>query len=587
MGVSYIAISAICTALSFVGLKCWTEVSLDRLKSNGSIGENLINSDNVNHALELLFGSYATIALLVNFVFNVFVLLNLCLKTIFFGELYSSETRKLVERLLNYAIYKGTFLPLVIPPTISQTGLWSIWLTVLCSLKMFQALARDRLERLNASPSATPWTYFRVYSALLLVLSVDFFWIKMCFVIYRSTGLSMFLLLFFEPFSIAFETMQAMLVHGFQLLEIWLHHSAGNSTNCQRFKFFDAMRAGSMLEWKGILIRNLGFSLDMATLLMALGHYVHIWWLHGVAFHLVDAVLFLNIRALLSSIIKRIKGFIKLRIALGALHAALPDATSEELRAYDDECAICREPMAKAKRLHCSHIFHLACLRSWLDQGLNEIYSCPTCRKPLFVDRHENEASTRTIEALTDEQLAHQINEGHDRQNTPGRVLPAGVFPNQIQNSMEGSPWRSAGLDSSWLPTWPSQGADGAGPSTAMRSVGLGRVQMVMRHLASVGETYAQTALEDAAWSLWPMNPSHATPSTTFIPPAAGGRHPGGTGGLHMRTTSSTTNDSIANILAMAETVREVLPHISDELILQDLQRTNSATVTVNNLLQM
>jgi autocrine motility factor receptor len=45
---------------------------------------------------------------------------------------------------------------------------------------------------------------------------------------------------------------------------------------------------------------------------------------------------------LLSAIIKRIKGFIKLRMALDALHAALSDATSEELRAYDDECAICR-----------------------------------------------------------------------------------------------------------------------------------------------------------------------------------------------------------------------------------------------------
>lgn len=148
--------------------------------------------------------------------------------------------------------------------------------------------------------------------------------------------------------------------------------------------------AGSLLEWKGILIRNLGFLLDMATLLMALGHYLHIWWLHGMAFHLVDAVLFLNIRvifrwpfylkhfwgflilsvlvpsfhiqsaiynivilcskwfslyyeqALLSAIVKRVKGFIKLRMALGSLHAALPDATSEELRAYDDECAICR-----------------------------------------------------------------------------------------------------------------------------------------------------------------------------------------------------------------------------------------------------
>lgn len=106
------------------------------------------------------------------------------------------------------------------------------------------------------------------------------------------------------------------------------------------------------------------------TLLMALGHYVHIWRLHGMTFHLVDAVLFLNIRvssvicfqvlnghkfyaifayidlcrtqALLSAVAKRTRGFIKLRIALGTLHGALPDATSEEIQTYDDECAICR-----------------------------------------------------------------------------------------------------------------------------------------------------------------------------------------------------------------------------------------------------
>ena len=54
---------------------------------------------------------------------------------------------------------------------------------------MFQALARDRLERLNASPSATPWTYFRVYSVLLLVLSVDFFWY--CLISPHSLSLSL------------------------------------------------------------------------------------------------------------------------------------------------------------------------------------------------------------------------------------------------------------------------------------------------------------------------------------------------------------------------------------------------------------
>lgn len=55
-----------------------------------------------------------------------------------------------------------------------MSGLFSNHLLVIT--QMFQALARDRLERLNASPSATPWAYFRVYSVLLMVLSVDYFW---------------------------------------------------------------------------------------------------------------------------------------------------------------------------------------------------------------------------------------------------------------------------------------------------------------------------------------------------------------------------------------------------------------------------
>ncbi|WVY99781.1 hypothetical protein V8G54_025851 [Vigna mungo] len=489
---------------------------------------------------------------------------------------------------------QGTFLPLIVPPTIYQAGLWSTWLTVLCSLKMFQALARDRLERLNASPSATPWTYLRVYSALLFVFMADVLWIRLCLTIYRTHGSSMYLLLFFEPFSIAFETLQAILVHGFQLLDIWLHHSACNR-DFRSPKLLDTLTAGSLLEWKGILIRNLGFFLDMATFFMALGHYLYIWRLHGMAFHLVDA-------ALLSAIVNRIKGFIKLRIALGTLHAALPDATTEELRAYDDECAICREPMAKAKKLNCNHLFHLACLRSWLDQGLTEMYTCPTCRKPLFEGVPENEASSDTGTMSSDEQLARQISAGLDRPNNARHAMPTGLYPNQTLNTPEGVTWRQEKefqggnsdvawsplrmvkndwlafevhgvgirrwLDSGWLHSWPNQGVDGAGPSTAMRTVGLGRVQMMMRHLASVGETYAQTAFEDSSWNLWPINPSQASASASTIPPP-NGRSLGRAGSLHLRTASQPPNDNVANILAMAETVREVLPHIPDDMIFQ------------------
>jgi autocrine motility factor receptor len=86
----------------------------------------------------------------------------------------------------------------------------------------------------------------------------------------------------------------------------------------------------------------------------------------------------------------------------------------------------------------------------------------------------------------------------------------------------------------------------------------------MMRHLASVGEGSAQTTLDDASWGLWPMNPSQASTSSTYVPPGAGGR----TGGLHLRTVSRAANN-MASILAMAETVREVLPHVPDEIIFQ------------------
>lgn len=36
--------------------------------------------------------------------------------------------------------FQGTFLPLVVPPTLYQAGLWSTWLVVLCFLKVSTAV---------------------------------------------------------------------------------------------------------------------------------------------------------------------------------------------------------------------------------------------------------------------------------------------------------------------------------------------------------------------------------------------------------------------------------------------------------------
>ncbi|CAI5946035.1 unnamed protein product [Closterium sp. NIES-64] len=48
-----------------------------------------------------------------------------------------------------------------------------------------------------------------------------------------------------------------------------------------------------------------------------------------------------------------------------------------QITAFADDCAICREPLSSAKRLPCGHLFHLSCLRSWLEHGSQAPYSCP------------------------------------------------------------------------------------------------------------------------------------------------------------------------------------------------------------------
>lgn len=84
MGVNFLSISVVCTALSFVGVQYWTEISFDKHKSDALIVHDFINSENATRALEILFGSYTTLLLVTSFVLNVVILVILGLKVRFF-----------------------------------------------------------------------------------------------------------------------------------------------------------------------------------------------------------------------------------------------------------------------------------------------------------------------------------------------------------------------------------------------------------------------------------------------------------------------------------------------------------------------
>jgi autocrine motility factor receptor len=134
------------------------------------------------------------------------------MQRIFFGQLSLMETQKVVERLINYVLFKGLFLTWVVRPELMQIAVWLAWFAILGCIKvsefpilvvqlqalvfafhmvireniagcvfktkglgsqMFQGLARDRLVRLDASPTATMLAHIRVFAVLVLVLLFD------------------------------------------------------------------------------------------------------------------------------------------------------------------------------------------------------------------------------------------------------------------------------------------------------------------------------------------------------------------------------------------------------------------------------
>lgn len=80
MGVSYLSVSTVSTLLSFASLQWCAHLSVEKLKSDGLIGQDFIYSANATRTIELLLHSHLLVALLATFALNVFILFILCFK---------------------------------------------------------------------------------------------------------------------------------------------------------------------------------------------------------------------------------------------------------------------------------------------------------------------------------------------------------------------------------------------------------------------------------------------------------------------------------------------------------------------------
>ena len=296
-------------------------------------------------------------------------LLGFCaaLKGILLGPLTDAEVERLMERLRDAVM--ETCLAMTIFREEFNIGFVALFVTLLFA-KAFHWLLQDRVARMPAQADAAAAGvgvgggggavrafHTRTLALTVLLFAADTAMLEHCLRATLREGPSMLLLFGFEYLLLASVTLSTFLKY--------LLHTADRH----------AMRGA--WEAKSVYVFYVELVTDLLQLFVYTLFFMIVFVHYGLPLHLIR-----DLYATFRNFRQRLADFVRYRRATSNLGARFPDATPDEVAA-DTVCIICREDMesgapgaARPKKLACGHVFHLGCLRSWLERQA----TCPTCR---------------------------------------------------------------------------------------------------------------------------------------------------------------------------------------------------------------
>lgn len=299
-------------------------------------------------AMVYLSTSKITLVLLLNMGLVIMCILWQFIKRLFLGSLREAEVerlneqswRELMEILFAITIFRQDF---------SVTFLAMV--TTLLLIKSLHWLAQKRVEYIETTPSVNWLSHVRIVSFLGFLFLLD----------------SMFL---YSSVKYLLETRQAS-VSLFFSFEYMILATTTVSTFVKYVFYVSDMLMEGQWEKKPVYTFYLEFVRDLLHLSMYLCFFLVIFMNYGVPLHLIR-----ELYETLRNFKIRVADYIRYRKITSNMNDRFPDATAEEIDASDATCIICREEMTTAKKLLCGHLFHVHCLRSWLERQ----HTCPTCR---------------------------------------------------------------------------------------------------------------------------------------------------------------------------------------------------------------
>ncbi len=277
-------------------------------------------------------------------------------KNIYFGDLREAEIELLIEK------GKYVFIETCFALTIFRNELSSPVIAMfgaLIFIKLLHKLSKCRLEYLEQIMPVPVFTQCRVGFLLGTLIAIDACGAYFSLTYIMKHGRSVLILFGFE--------------FGLQLVY------AVNLSVRFAINIVDTMMPN------GLPTRGLYMMLtDLLCEVVKLGTYVAFFCLvfkhYGLPIHILR-----DVYAAYISFYRKFVSFVKYLRLTHNLNSRFPDATPEEIAAAG-ACLVCREEMDGSglpgvagngnKKLPCGHVFHLDCLRMWLQHQ----QACPLCR---------------------------------------------------------------------------------------------------------------------------------------------------------------------------------------------------------------
>ncbi|KAL8518589.1 hypothetical protein ACS0TY_009807 [Phlomoides rotata] len=269
-------------------------------------------------------------------------------KKIFLGSLREAEVERLNEQSWR-EVMEILFAITIFRQDFSVTFLAMV--TTLLLIKSLHWLAQKRVEYIETTPTVSRLSHIRIVSFMVFLFLIDsiFLYNSVAHLIEtRQASVSLFFS--FEYMILATTTLSTIVKYAFHVSDILMD---------------------GQWEKKAVWTFYLELIRDLLHLTLCMCFFLVIFLNYGVPLHLIRELYetFRNFRI-------RVADYIRYRKVTSNMNGRFPDATPEELNASDATCIICREEMTTAKKLICGHIFHVHCLRSWLERQ----NTCPTCR---------------------------------------------------------------------------------------------------------------------------------------------------------------------------------------------------------------